>query len=98
MLPRLFLLIGCCASAAALQPIASTAETGGFWFFEPSNVELLVKVLDGRPINGRWWVLAGALTDLALEVEVMDRESGQVRVFGRDGGDLCGFVDVEAFE
>ena len=59
---------------------------------------MLVKVLDGRPINGRWWVLGGALTDLPVDVEVTDRQSGQVRTFSRAGGDVCGFVDINAFE
>ena len=26
-------------------------RTGFFWFFKPDNVELVVKVLDGRPVN-----------------------------------------------
>ena len=28
-----------------------TSDTGYFWFFRHTNVELVVKVLDGRPIN-----------------------------------------------
>jgi hypothetical protein len=35
------------------------ADTGYFWFFEDTNVELVVKVLDGRAINGHTWVFYG---------------------------------------
>ena len=38
-----------------------TADTGAFWFFDPANVEVLLKVLDGRPVNGQFWVFYGAL-------------------------------------
>lgn len=40
-----------------------TSRSGDFWFFEPSNIELVVKVLDGCSINGHYWVFAVGLTD-----------------------------------
>ena len=30
------------------RPMPLTDDTGYFWFFAPDNVELMVKVLDGR--------------------------------------------------
>ncbi|HBL29684.1 MAG TPA: hypothetical protein DD490_22850, partial [Acidobacteria bacterium] len=36
-----------------------TEDTGTFWFFAAANVELVVKVLDGRPLNGKFWVFYG---------------------------------------
>lgn len=33
-----------------------TDESGAFWFFDPVNIEVTIKVLDGRPINGHFWV------------------------------------------
>ncbi|HXO42065.1 MAG TPA: hypothetical protein VN999_11480, partial [Thermoanaerobaculia bacterium] len=35
---------------------SSSDQCGYFWFFDPSNVELTVKVLDGRAVNGHFWV------------------------------------------
>src|SRR4029079_12297994 len=29
-----------------------TGDTGYFWFFAPTNVEVVLKVLDGRGLNG----------------------------------------------
>lgn len=37
------------------RPVPLTADTGYFWFFNPANVESIVKVLDGRPVNGKFW-------------------------------------------
>jgi hypothetical protein len=36
------------------QAVPLTADTGLFWFFGNSNLELIVKVLDGRPVNGHF--------------------------------------------
>ena len=35
-------------TSGAGQAIPLTADTGAFWFFQPSNIELVIKVLDGR--------------------------------------------------
>ena len=39
-----------------------TADTGYFWFFSETNIELVIKVLDARSINQKFWVFFGALT------------------------------------
>lgn len=50
-----------------------TDETGMFWFFEPRNVELVVKVLEGCGQNGGgYWVFAGGLTNVGVELVVTD--------------------------
>ena len=46
------------------HPVPLTGDTGAFWFFSNSNLELVVKVLDGRGVNGHFWVYAGALSDV----------------------------------
>ena len=79
------------------SPIHDTDLTGAFWFFEPTNLELLVKVLDGRTINGRFWVYFGALSDVAYEIRVTDTSTGATRVYRNPPGTLCGNADVEAF-
>jgi len=39
---------------------------------DSDNPEVLVKVLDGRAINGNWWVFVGGLTGFDYEVSVRD--------------------------
>ncbi len=48
------------------------------WFFDPSNPEMLIKVLDGCAINDHHWVLLSAATDVAYEIEIRDVLTGEV--------------------
>ncbi|MDE3266767.1 MAG: fibronectin type III domain-containing protein [Acidobacteriota bacterium] len=63
-----------------------TGDTGLYWFFEPSNVEMVLKVLDGCGVNGHRWVFAGGLTDVGVTMTVTDTETGKVRTFGNPVG------------
>lgn len=47
-----------------------------FTFFDDSNWELMVKVLDGCAINGHYWVFTAAATDAAYDVVVTDSATG----------------------
>ena len=81
----------------AATPIGWTAETGTFWFFSPSNVELAVKVLDGRGVNGRFWVLFASLSDVDFDLEVLDTTTGARRTYHNPRGTMASRADVEAF-
>ncbi len=59
-----------------------TGDTGLFWFFEPANIEIVIKVLDGCAVNGNRWVFAGGLTDVAVEMTVVDSQTGVARTYG----------------
>ncbi len=52
--------------------VALTPDTGYFWFFNSQNVELVVKVLDGCTNNGHFWVFAGGLTNVEVDLTVTD--------------------------
>lgn len=57
-------------------PVALTSDTGYFWFFDSSNVELVVKVLDGCGLGGHYWVFAGGLTNVNTVITVTDTATG----------------------
>lgn len=63
------------------QAVALTADTGYFWFFNPANVEMVVKVLNGCPANQRFWAFAGGLTNVEVQLLVTDTQTGQVRSY-----------------
>jgi hypothetical protein len=63
-----------------------SGSSGLFWFFDSSNLELLVKVLDGCGVNGRFWVFAGGLTDVQVELTVSDTLTGAVKTYTSPGG------------
>jgi hypothetical protein len=77
--------------------IPSTANTGSFWFFSQENVELVVKILDGRPVNGKFWVFYGALSDVDYRVKVTDTQTGTVKVYHSKPGSLSALADTAAF-
>ena len=61
--------------------VALTADTGYFWFFSSNNVELVVKVVDGRAVNNNFWVFAGGLTNVDVIMTVTDTQAGLVKVY-----------------
>ncbi|HUP23732.1 MAG TPA: FG-GAP-like repeat-containing protein [Thermoanaerobaculia bacterium] len=80
------------------QPVALTSDTGYFWFFAPSNVELVVKVLDGCAINGHFWVFVGGLTDVGVSMVVDDVASGVSRSYFKAAGESFEpILDTAAF-
>jgi hypothetical protein len=58
-----------------------TPDTGYFWFFESTNVEMIVKVLNGCSINNNYWVFSGGLTNVRVTVYVTDTQNGNVRTY-----------------
>ncbi|MGE5233583.1 MAG: hypothetical protein ACM3OB_05690, partial [Acidobacteriota bacterium] len=72
-------------------------QTGYFWFFDPANTELVVKLLDGRGVNGHFWVFFGGLSDVDFTVRVADSVSPRVRTYHHPPGSLSGVADTSAF-
>jgi hypothetical protein len=58
-----------------------TPNTGYFWFFDATNIEVILKVLDACSFNDRYWVFAAGLTDVRAEVRVVDTLTDAVRVY-----------------
>jgi hypothetical protein len=63
-----------------------TADSGAFWFFGPDNLELMVKVLNGCPVNGRVWIFAAGLTNVEVEVTVTDTVTLEVLTYRNPQG------------
>jgi ELWxxDGT repeat protein len=74
-----------------------TSDTGAFWFFSPANVELVVKVLDGRAVNGKFWVFFGALSSVEYTLTVTDTATGVMKTYHNPPGRLASVADTSAF-
>jgi hypothetical protein len=74
-----------------------TGDTGGFWFFDDANVELVIKTLDGRARNGHFWVFAGALSDVEYDITVTDTVTGRVKTYHNAAHQLASRADTKAF-
>jgi concanavalin A-like lectin/glucanase superfamily protein len=76
----------------------TTSESGLFTFFSPTNVEMVVKVLNACGVNNRFWVFAGGLTDQHVEMEVTDITHGVTkRYFNYLGTPFAPINDIDAF-
>ena len=80
------------------RAVPLTDDTGSFWFFDSANVELVLKVLDGRAINGHFWVFYGALSNVEYRVIVTDTVTGEVQVYLNPSGEFASRGDTQAFE
>lgn len=79
------------------QAVELTGDTGWFWFFSSTNVEVILKVLDGTPVNGHHWVFYGALSNVEYTVTVTDTQTGKVNTYKNLSGQLASIADTGAF-
>ncbi len=77
--------------------IPLTGDTGCFWFFTPNNLELMIKVLDARTVNGKFWVFFGALSDVAYTITITDLTTGAVKTYSGVQGTQSSGNDTSAF-
>lgn len=68
--------------------------SGSFHYTDPSNVELLAKLLD---FGDRKLFIWGALSDLAYRILVTDTDSGATKLYDNPPGRYCGGIDNNAF-
>ena len=74
-----------------------TGDTGYFWFFSANNVEITLKVVDGRTFNNFFWAFYAALSDVAYTITITDMDTGAVKVYSNQQGSLASVADVTAF-
>ncbi|MEO1084140.1 MAG: Calx-beta domain-containing protein, partial [Acidobacteriota bacterium] len=78
-------------------PIESP-DSSLFWFFEATNWELLVKVLNGCGFNNNYWVFAAATTNVEYTLRVTDTQTGQVQEYTNPlGTSSAAITDTSAF-
>ena len=77
---------------------AGTNRSGMFSFFEASNWEVLIKVLDGCAVNGHAWVYGASATTLGYSIRVADTVTGNEREYVNEpGSPASAITDAIAF-
>ena len=68
-------------SSGAARAVTLTPDSGYFWFFDPANVEVTVKVLNGCALNQRYWVFSAGMTNVRVELTVTDTATGLTKTY-----------------
>jgi hypothetical protein len=80
--------------------LAGREDSGLFWFFDPANLEMLIKVLD-RCDSGfeSFWVFYAATTNVGFELTVTDTLSGESKTYRNAvGATALPVADTQAFK
>jgi len=80
--------------------VPETTDTGLFWFFSASNIEVIIKVVNACSFAGgpRYWVFAGGLTNVQVVLTVTDTQNGTVRTYTNPQGTAFAPIqDTNAF-
>ena len=80
------------------KAVKLTGDSGYFWFFDPSNIELVVKVLNGCGVDNAYWVFAAGLTNVRVVLHVRDEKTGAVYAkVNEQGAPFVPIQDTTAF-
>jgi hypothetical protein len=91
--------------AGARPAAVQLSDSGGYFtFFDPANVELTAKIVDGRAVNGHYWVFIASMTNTPLTVTITDTQAGScgggscpTRTYSNPPDTNQNFIDVTAF-
>jgi hypothetical protein len=91
-------------AGSAANAVQLSNQSGYFWFFGTSNVEVTVKILDGRLVNGHYWVFVASMTDQPFTLTVTSNNCSPgvppacpSKSYTSTAGRNTNFIDVEAF-
>lgn len=79
------------------QSVTGTNGSGYFWFFEPTSLDLVVKMIDAREFDGHFWVFYGGLSDVKYSIQIEDLVTGETWQRVNPKGSICGGSDTAAF-
>lgn len=79
-------------------PLPDREDSGLFWFFDPANIELTVKVLDACVLNDHFWVFVASGSTVEYTLTVTDTHADVTRTYGNDLGAVPSLLpDTAAF-
>jgi energy-converting hydrogenase Eha subunit B len=65
----------------AATGVELTADSGYFYFFNAANIEIVIKVLNACGLNQHYWVFAAGLTNVEVDLRVLDTQSGTLKTY-----------------
>lgn len=101
LLQNRFLITATAAQGSQLVPGQArrdSSEVGYFTFSPSTNLELVVKVLDGRGVNNFFWVVVTPIANVAYTVSVGDTQTGRIKTYTNPiGAQSSTLIDTSAF-
>ena len=67
--------------SGAATGVELTADSGYFYFFNAANIEIVIKVLNACAVNQSYWVFAAGLTNVEVDLQVLDTQTGTVKTY-----------------
>jgi hypothetical protein len=83
--------------AGSTHPVALSQKSGYFWFDYSPSVDVVVKILDGRTIDGHYWIHWSVLSDEAVSFIVIDRLDLKTWFYLKPEGGAAAGIDKTAF-
>jgi CSLREA domain-containing protein len=74
------------AGSGSASAVPLSGDSGYFWFFDPANVEVTVKALNGCGSNHRFWFFTGGMTNVRVDLTVTDTRTGVVKTYSNPLG------------
>jgi len=66
---------------AAAHATPFVDESGFFYFEDPANIEIMVKIHDACPGYGHFWFFSAATTNVGYTITVVDTKTGQTETY-----------------
>jgi hypothetical protein len=67
---------------------------GYFAFYSARDLQATLKILDGRAVNGRFWLFATWLTHLGTTLTVTDSATATVHRYHKPAGEFASVIDL----
>jgi hypothetical protein len=82
--------------------VPTSLDSGYLWFFNATNPEVYVKILDGTAVNGHWWVFISSTTNLEFKVhvsylQILEPPFGIGKTYVSPAGANRNFIDTTFF-
>lgn len=75
-------------------PLAST-DSAIFYFFQPANFELLIKMVNGCSLNNRYWVFYAATTNVEFTIRVYDSFADETAIYDNSLGSTADIAETD---
>jgi hypothetical protein len=81
------------AGSSPANAVPMTKDSGYFWFFGKDNAEVTVKIVDACSLSSTFWFFAAGMTDVGVDLTVLDTHTGVVRRYSTPAGKA--FVPIQ---